>query len=71
MVEALERTGALPRERPATAVRSYLGFNRRGRKLEEQIGSAIEELMMAERLGELSSGICLRVSGNGVVGAES
>lgn len=71
VVEVLERTGALPRERLATAVRSYLGFNRRGRKVEEQIANAIEGLMRDERLGEISTGICLRASGNDVGRAES
>ena len=44
----------------SSEVRTVFGFARTGAALDEAIGSAIEQLLAAGRLGEASAGICLR-----------
>ena len=56
----LRSTDACRRDRLTNAVRTVLGFNRTGRKLEERIGQAVESLIEAGQVGEGSTGLRIR-----------
>jgi very-short-patch-repair endonuclease len=53
----LRANGARPRDALIAAVRTVLGFNRTGSKLEERIGQAIDSLVHAGDVGEGSTGL--------------
>jgi very-short-patch-repair endonuclease len=61
VLTALRSGQGFARAQLTNEVRSFLGFNRTGAILEEQIGKAIDTLLREDVLGEGSAGIVLRM----------